>query len=88
MILTPSDIAADLAVDLRSGTPTRRTIDTRAITAGSAFPATVAHYIEPLSVTGTSFTVARVAASETPVAIVGEGAAKPTAGSVTVATVK
>ena len=86
-MMTPTDVAAAVIADIKTGVPTRRSIDTRSIVAGESWPTTFASYIPPTLVEGTQFTVARCTATGTPVAVVSEGATKPNALTITTTTV-
>lgn len=86
-LMSPSNIAADVAADLRSGVPARRTLDLRAIVADPSWPSTFASYLTPLDVEGTSFDAVMIRSTVTPVGVVAESAAKPDAATVTVSTI-
>ena len=85
-LMSPSNIAADVANDLRTGVPARRTLDLRAIVADPSWPTTFASYLTPLDVDGTSFDAVTITATGTPVDVVAESAQKPNAAQVTVTT--
>ena len=83
-MITFSDLAEDLASDMRSGGPgARRILDVRDVVNSPAVPSSFLSYIEPVAVDGLSFGASTITATGTPVDVVAEGATKPTAATVT-----
>ena len=78
-IATPASIAAVLESDLRSGVPQRRSIDSRALVTSPSFPTTLASFITPTVVEGSSAHITKVSKTAQPVSVVAAGAVKPVA---------